>query len=67
MLPVEGQNNGAVDALLISAAEYGGWVERHRASLARLASTGSGPVVHLVAESNEDMRGSYAMLEPACR
>ena len=67
VLPVTGQNDGSVDALLISGAEFEGWVERHRAALAGAADAAGTPPVVLVAESNEAMRGSYAMLDAACR
>lgn len=68
VLPIEGQNDGSVDDLLISPAEFEGWVGRHRAALARLAGLGGGTeAVHLVAESNEAMQGSYAMLDASCR
>ena len=73
MLPIEGQNDGSVEALLITPAEFEAWVERHRASLARLAAAGGGTAggtaeaVQLVAESNEAMQGSYAMLDASCR
>ena len=67
VLPIEGQNDGSVDSLLISTAEFEGWVERHRAALARLAAGGGTEAVQLVAESNEAMQGSYAMLDATGR
>jgi len=58
-LPVEGQNSGKIEPLLCSDAQFAGFVERHR----WLESTG----ITVVAEDNEDMRGSYAMVDPAGR
>lgn len=59
VLPVEGQNSGKVEPLLCSNEAFHGFVERHR----DLASEG----IVLVPEDNEDMRGSYAMVDPAGR
>jgi len=54
VLPVEGQNDGDVDSLLITHEEFMQWVKRH-----------TDPVKGLepVHESNDVMRGSYAMLD----
>jgi radical S-adenosyl methionine domain-containing protein 2 len=60
VLPVEGQNDDQVEPLLITSSEFESWVERHRRAVA-----GSG--VTLVAESNENMRGTYAMMDAECR
>ncbi len=59
VLPVGGQNDGHVEALLISKEQFRVFVERHRAVEAR------GAVVR--AEDNDDMTGSYAMVDPAGR
>lgn len=59
VLPVEGQNDGAVDDLLISSAEFAAWVGRHRG----LDAEGLGPVV----EDNDAMTGSYLMVDPIGR
>lgn len=67
VLPIEGQNDGSVEPLLITAAEFQAWVERHRAALAQAALEAGGRAVPLVAEGNQDMQGSYAMLDAACR
>lgn len=96
MLPVEGQNTGSVSDLLISAAEFQAYVDRHRAALARTAAPaaagaraavtaglsagagagaaagvlqrmGAAPLVPLVAEGNDEMRGTYCMLDAYCR
>lgn len=77
MLPIEGQNDGALDDLLITPQEFESWVQRHRAALqlamqlqgAAEAKGGAGAElgVPLVAEGNQDMQGSYAMLDAGCR
>lgn len=59
VLPVEGQNSGRLDGLICSPEAFRAFVERHR-DLERQG-------VRLVAEENEDMRGSYAMVDPAGR
>ncbi|MBA2661629.1 MAG: radical SAM protein [Bradymonadaceae bacterium] len=59
VLPVEGQNSGEVEELLISEAMFAAYVERHR----HLEARG----VRVVAENNAAMRGSYAMIDPAGR
>jgi radical S-adenosyl methionine domain-containing protein 2 len=59
VLPVEGQNSGRVEPLLCSAEDFQGFVERHRG----LEAEG----VTVVPEDNLDMRGSYAMVDPAGR
>ncbi len=59
VLPVEGQNTGKVESLLCSDEAFEGFVRRHQ----RVQERG----ITLVAEDNEDMRGSYAMIDPAGR
>lgn len=59
VLPIEGQNTGQVDTLLITAEQFGSFVERHRG----IAAKG----IILADESNEDMTGSYAMIDPLGR
>lgn len=59
VLPVEGQNSGKVEPLLCTAADFHAFVERHQG----LSAHG----ITLVPEDNEDMRGSYAMVDPAGR
>lgn len=60
VLPVEGQNDGRVEDLLVTEAQYRAFVARHEA-----AAEAAG--VALVAESNELMTGSYVMIDPAGR
>ena len=55
VLPVEGQNDGDVEPLLLEDGEFTTWVERH----AWVAEQG----IQFVPESNDMMRGSYAMLD----
>ena len=55
VLPVDGQNDGDVDDLLLDEGEFQTWVDRH----ASIAEEG----VQFVPESNELMRGSYAMMD----
>ena len=55
VLPVEGQNDGDVDDMLLEEDDFNSWVERHR----WVAEEG----IQFVPESNELMRGSYAMLD----
>ena len=55
VLPVEGQNDGDVDDMLLEENEFNSWVERHK----WVADEG----IQFVPESNELMRGSYAMLD----
>lgn len=59
VLPVAGQNDGCVEPLLISNSQFRSFVERHT----DLANEGVGPV----AEDNEAMTGSYAMIDPLGR
>ena len=55
VLPVEGQNDGDVDELLLDEGEFDIWVKRH----AWVADEG----IQFVPESNDLMRGSYAMMD----
>lgn len=59
VLPINGQNDGRVDPLLISEAQFMSFVARHR-HLSELGIT-------IAAESNEEMTGSYAMIDPLGR
>lgn len=56
VLPVEGQNNGKGNAMLITTEQFAAYVNRHK-------QAGLSPV----AEDNSDMQGSYAMVDPAGR
>jgi radical S-adenosyl methionine domain-containing protein 2 len=59
VLPVEGQNSGRVEPLLCTGGAFGEFVSRHL----HLEANG----IDVVAEDNDDMRGSYAMVDPAGR
>jgi radical S-adenosyl methionine domain-containing protein 2 len=59
VLPVEGQNDGKVEKLLIDERTFRRFCARHQ----RVADSG----IELVPEDNEDMTGSYAMVDPAGR
>ena len=55
VLPVEGQNDGDVDDLLITEKDFNNWLSRHE----KVAEQG----IQFVPESNDLMRGSYAMMD----
>jgi len=59
VLPMAGQNDGRVEPLLITGAQFRSFVDRH----AHLADEGFAPV----AEANDEMRGSYVMIDPLGR
>ncbi len=59
VLPIDGQNDGTVKPLLITSDQFQAFVDRHR----RLGAHG----ITVAAESNEDMTGSYAMIDPLGR
>jgi radical S-adenosyl methionine domain-containing protein 2 len=56
VLEIQGENEGKVGPLLISADQYAQFVARHQ----HLAAEGLG----LVPEDNDAMRGSYVMINP---
>lgn len=60
VLPMEGQNDGRVEPLLIQKDEFDAWVARHQPLVAAAG-------IPLVPETNEAMLGSYAMLDADCR
>jgi radical S-adenosyl methionine domain-containing protein 2 len=57
VLPIQGQNDGKIDDLLIGPKEFTAFVVRHMPKFAGV----------MVAETNEVMLGSYAMIDPAGR
>ncbi len=59
VLPVEDQNGAHIDQFRIEEAEFTNWLERHRAV--------EGYGVEMVSEANDEMRGTYAMIDPAGR
>lgn len=56
VLPIQGENDKHIDSLKISNSEFEDYILRHQ-SLADI----------LVPESNDKMKGSYAMVDPAGR
>lgn len=59
VLPIIGQNDGDVEPLLISREQFQAFVDRHR----EFDAEGLGPV----AEDNDAMTDSYAMIDPLGR
>lgn len=59
VLPIDGQNDGSVEPLLITKAQFDAFVDRHR----DLDRESLGPV----AEDNAAMTDSYAMIDPLGR
>ncbi|GAB3425468.1 viperin family antiviral radical SAM protein [Flindersiella endophytica] len=59
VLPIEGQNDRHVDRFLLDRLKFDGYVARHR----HLEDQG----ITIVPETNDDMIGSYAMVDPAGR
>jgi len=55
VLPVKGQNDGDVEPLLLKEGEFQTWVQRHE----HVVDEG----IQFVPESNDLMRGSYAMMD----
>ncbi len=55
VLPVKGQNDGDVEPLLLEEGEFQTWVQRHE----HVVDEG----IQFVPESNDLMRGSYAMMD----
>ena len=55
VLPIEGQNDGRVEDLLISEDEFLEWVERHKGV--------SNEGINFIPETNELMTGSYVMID----
>lgn len=59
VLSIEGQNTGKVEPLLITAEQFSSFVERHGGL--------KGHGITIADESNDDMTGSYAMIDPLGR
>lgn len=58
VLPMEGQNDSKIDSLTVCEEQFLQFVDTHR----DLES-----ITNIVSENNSDMRGSYAMVDPAGR
>lgn len=59
VLAIDGQNTGKVEPLLITAEQFASFVDRHQWLKVR--------GITIADESNEDMTGSYAMIDPLGR
>lgn len=59
VLPVEGQNDKHINDFIISDKDFQNYVERHKL----LQSSG----IQVVTEDNDQMRGSYLMIDPQGR
>jgi radical S-adenosyl methionine domain-containing protein 2 len=59
VLPVGGQNDGKVEPLLVTHAQFAAFAKRH----AHLANDG----ITIVNEDHEDIMGGYAMIDPIGR
>lgn len=57
-LPIEGQNDKYIEELSVSKALFEKYVERHSNAF---------KYTEIIAESNNDMQGSYVMIDPAGR
>ena len=55
VLPIDGQNDGNVEDLLITENEYKSWIKKHEI----ISLEG----IQFIPESNDLMRGSYAMID----
>lgn len=55
VLPIDGQNDGRVEDLLISEYEFSEWVEKHKGV--------SNEGINFISETNELMTGSYVMID----
>ena len=61
VLRIEGENDGRVEPLLIEQEQFERYMLRHRNSLKDLEET------QIVSEDNEEMLGTYAMIDPQGR
>lgn len=57
-LPIDGQNDGHIDSILVTKENFEKYVERHKNGLSH---------IKIVAEDNAAMKGTYAMVDPAGR
>lgn len=57
-LPIAGQNDAHIDALTVTEAQFEAFVQRHAALAA---------ITRIVPETNDQIRGSYVMVDPAGR
>ena len=57
-LPIQGQNDNKIDSLIVSDEQFLKFIDNHR----KLEN-----ITNIIPESNYDMKGSYAMVDPAGR
>jgi predicted cytidylate kinase len=57
-LPIQGQNDNKIDSLIVNDEQFLKFIDNHR----KLES-----ITNIIPESNYDMKGSYAMVDPAGR
>ncbi len=57
-LPIQGQNDSKIDSLIVRDEQFLKFIDNHR----KLES-----ITNIIPESNYDMKGSYAMVDPAGR
>lgn len=58
VLPIEGQNDHKIDLLTVTQEQFYQFIDRHKKLEA---------ITDIIPESNNDMKGSYAMVDPAGR
>jgi radical S-adenosyl methionine domain-containing protein 2 len=61
VLEIEGENQGSVEPLLVDDRQFADYVQRHKAALS------GNPEIQIVAEDNDAMICTYAMLDPLGR
>jgi radical S-adenosyl methionine domain-containing protein 2 len=57
-LPIEGENDGDIERLEVLSTDFEAYVARHKAALT------DAPHIDVVAENNNAMKGTYAMIDP---
>ena len=57
-LPIEGQNDSKIDSLQLTQEQFFHFIDNHK----KLES-----ITNIIPETNNDMKGSYAMVDPAGR
>ncbi len=57
-LPIAGENDGEIESLEVLSVDFDAYVARHKATLADATH------IDVVAENNEAMKGTYAMINP---
>ena len=57
-LPIAGENDGDIESLEVLSSDFDAYVARHKCALA------DAPHIDVVAENNDAMKGTYAMIDP---